>query len=272
MAHFWNQRDHGVSWHQAVTVGQLVHREMLILRPRKPKCWHFGSIEAKQRIPNLPIEFVLSKSPPVLVVGLRQITATVYRDREGEARVDSHHRAGDHSSPRNPHDANLCFIHFRQGADERVCQNRIGHRVIHPLVLERLRGIAVDTGPHGSGPWMSLPCLSLLPIGLSFHRDADRCVTFLIPLLDPQFERAAPTTVHQHDAGHLALAIFGKPEPGKDLGRLAFPIEAIEIDGFEVIGRFEALGVYKSRRGGEIREGFHARAQGGEIFSNNGDH
>ena len=61
---------------------------------------------------------------------------------------------------------------------------------------------------------------------LTFQRHADGGIAVVVPILDPNLRSAPAPAVYQHDGRDLALALFGKAEPRKNLRRFALVIRA----------------------------------------------
>ena len=159
----------------------------------------------------------------------------------------------------------MCGVHFGQGAEQGVGENRGGDGVIHPLIGERLGGVAVDAGPRGSGGGVAFPLgarrrVGDAFIGLAFDRDGDRGEALIVPFLHPFLERGAAAAVHEDDTGDFCRAPDGQTEPRENAGGVSPIRQALEEERFDCAGGGEALGRVDGGRRGQ-------RAEAGDFFA-----
>ena len=258
MTHSGFQRHHPRSGSAMIGVGQTVHREVRLLRPREPQHGHGGIGDPDHRIPHLLIALVAAQMVSVMVSGIIQMAAAVSRDRKLETGINADHRAGDHPTPGKPRKTDLGRIHFGKRTQQRVGQHTVGHGVIHPLIGDRTHiRVQIGTGTHRSGHVMNMPsCIhkgpSRLIIRLSLDGDADGRIATLGPFFHPIFMRSSTAAMHQHHTWHRTTyaGASGNPHPSMDAGRVAEIIQRIKINRFEVPGSNRGCGP----RCGVVRE------------------
>ena len=198
-----------------------------------------------------------------------QTATTIGRNRKCKTRIQADHSTGDHPSPGNSHQPHSVGIHIGQRTQQRIGEDRIGNRMIHPLLSNGLSRVMVNTVALRPRPLVALPALRRVvdrgSIQLPLDRDADGRIAPRIPLLYPLLKGSPATAMHQHYRGHLPLALFRITEPRKHLGRLPLPVQSIIINCRQVATRSIPFRQLHFRGGGQRRQRFHGRSRFGKL-------
>ena len=248
---------------------------MRIARTGEPEQRHGGARQAEQGFPDFAIEREIAERAAVLVGNAIERTAAINWDPEGEARIDPDDGRGNDPAPRDAANADVCGVHFGQGAEQGVGENRGGDGVIHPLIGERLGGVAVDAGARGSGGGVAFPLgarrrVGDAFIGLAFDRDGDRGEALIVPFLHPFLECRTAAAVHEHDTGNFARAPGGKTEPSENARGFSPIWQALEPERFDCAGGGETLGRVDGGRRGQSAETGDLFAQRCEVGGRSG--
>ena len=173
---------------------------------------------------------------------LGDVAAAVDRRDEREARIRAGRYARKKAAPRNAGESDAALVDAGRGRQKRMCPDDRRHRVVRPLVLDRV--VHLVPGVRALRPAPLVGFVGILLDALHVAADAsvpvhrNRRIAPVVPVLDPAVEGAAAAAMHEHHAGHrLAVWRLRHADVGEDT-RLASAERHVLVEhGLHSVGR-----------------------------------